>query len=55
MREVVGAVASEVGIERTGIRLSPIGESQGANDSDNADRPAIGKRADQREPAFAHR
>ena len=26
-----------------------------ANDSDNADRPAIGKRADQREPAFAHR
>jgi 2,4-dienoyl-CoA reductase-like NADH-dependent reductase (Old Yellow Enzyme family) len=36
MREVVQAVASEVGIERTGLRLSPIGESQGANDSDNA-------------------
>ena len=36
MREVVEAVAAEVGIERTGIRLSPIGESQGANDSDNA-------------------
>jgi len=35
MREVVQAVAGEVGIERTGIRLSPIGESQGANDSDN--------------------
>jgi DNA-binding MarR family transcriptional regulator len=26
-----------------------------ANDSDNADRPAIGLRAEQREPAFAHR
>jgi len=26
-----------------------------ANDSDNAERPAIGLRADQREPAFAHR
>jgi len=36
MREVVEAVAAEVGIARTGIRLSPIGESQGANDSDNA-------------------
>ena len=36
MREVVAAVAAEVGIERTGIRLSPIGEIQGANDSDNA-------------------
>ncbi len=36
MREVVTAVAGEVGIARTGIRLSPIGESQGANDSDNA-------------------
>jgi len=36
MREVIAAVASEVGIARTGIRLSPIGESQGANDSDNA-------------------
>ena len=35
MRDVVAAVAGEVGIERTGIRLSPIGESQGANDSDN--------------------
>jgi len=36
MRDVVQAVAGEVGIERTGIRLSPIGDSQGANDSDNA-------------------
>ncbi|MDQ3074510.1 MAG: alkene reductase [Pseudomonadota bacterium] len=36
MREVVGAVSAEAGIERTGIRLSPIGESQGADDSDNA-------------------
>jgi 2,4-dienoyl-CoA reductase-like NADH-dependent reductase (Old Yellow Enzyme family) len=36
LREVVEAVSSEVGIERTGIRLSPIGESQGVNDSDNA-------------------
>ena len=36
MREVVDAVAIEAGIARTGIRLSPIGESQGANDSDNA-------------------
>ncbi len=35
MSEVVTAVASEVGLERTAIRLSPIGESQGANDSDN--------------------
>jgi 2,4-dienoyl-CoA reductase-like NADH-dependent reductase (Old Yellow Enzyme family) len=36
MRDVVEAVASAIGIERTGIRLSPVGESQGANDSDNA-------------------
>ena len=36
MREVVQAVAAAVGIERTSIRLSPIGEVQGANDSDNA-------------------
>jgi 2,4-dienoyl-CoA reductase-like NADH-dependent reductase (Old Yellow Enzyme family) len=36
MREVVTAVAGEVGIERTGIRLSPVGESQGINDRDNA-------------------
>ena len=35
MREVVEAVAGVVGMARTGIRLSPIGESQGANDSDN--------------------
>ena len=35
MSEVVAAVAAEVGIDRTGIRLSPVGESQGANDSDN--------------------
>ena len=36
MREVVAVVAAEVGIARTSIRLSPIGEVQGANDSDNA-------------------
>ena len=36
MREVVEAVAGEIGMARTGIRLSPVGESQGANDSDNA-------------------
>ena len=36
MREVVAAVAAEIGIGRTSIRLSPIGEIQGANDSDNA-------------------
>ncbi|MCY7338759.1 MAG: alkene reductase [Sphingomonas bacterium] len=35
MREAVTAVAGEVGLGRTAIRLSPIGESQGANDSDN--------------------
>ncbi len=35
MSEVVQAVASEVGIGRTGIRLSPNGEVQGCNDSDN--------------------
>ncbi len=35
MREVVEAVSSEVGIGRTGIRLSPNGEVQGTNDSDN--------------------
>jgi 2,4-dienoyl-CoA reductase-like NADH-dependent reductase (Old Yellow Enzyme family) len=36
MREVGEAVTAEVGIARTGIRLSPIGASQGADDSDNA-------------------
>ncbi|MBA3729377.1 MAG: alkene reductase [Sphingomonas sp.] len=36
MREVVEVVAAEVGIARTGIRLSPIGATQGADDSDNA-------------------
>ena len=35
MTRVVEAVAAEVGIERTGIRLSPVGESQGCDDSDN--------------------
>ena len=35
MSEVVTAVVAEVGIDRTGIRLSPVGESQGCNDSDN--------------------
>ncbi|MCY7271025.1 MAG: alkene reductase [Sphingomonas bacterium] len=36
MTEVVAAVTAEVGIERTGIRLSPVGESQGCDDRDNA-------------------
>jgi 2,4-dienoyl-CoA reductase-like NADH-dependent reductase (Old Yellow Enzyme family) len=36
MREVVAAVAGEVGIARTGIRLSPVGATQGVDDSDNA-------------------
>lgn len=36
MTRVVEAVAAEVGIDRTGIRLSPVGESQGCDDSDNA-------------------
>jgi N-ethylmaleimide reductase len=36
MNEVVVAVAGEVGIDRSAIRLSPIGEVQGADDSDNA-------------------
>jgi 2,4-dienoyl-CoA reductase-like NADH-dependent reductase (Old Yellow Enzyme family) len=36
MREVVEVVANEVGIARTGIRLSPVGETQGVDDSDNA-------------------
>ena len=35
MSEVVAAVVAEVGIDRTAIRLSPVGESQGCNDSDN--------------------
>ncbi|MEO5577662.1 MAG: alkene reductase [Sphingomicrobium sp.] len=35
MTEVVDAVAAEVGIDRTAIRLSPVGESQGCDDSDN--------------------
>ena len=35
MTEVVEAVAAEVGIDRTAIRLSPVGESQGCDDSDN--------------------
>ncbi len=35
MTRVVEAVAAEIGIDRTGIRLSPVGESQGCNDSDN--------------------
>ena len=36
MSDVVAAVVGEVGIDRTAIRLSPVGASQGANDSDNA-------------------
>ena len=35
MTEVVKTVSGEVGIDRTGIRLSPVGESQGCDDSDN--------------------
>ncbi len=35
MTQVVEAVSAEVGIDRTAIRLSPVGESQGCNDSDN--------------------
>jgi 2,4-dienoyl-CoA reductase-like NADH-dependent reductase (Old Yellow Enzyme family) len=35
MREVIEAVSSEVGVGRTGIRLSPNGEVQGCNDTDN--------------------
>jgi 2,4-dienoyl-CoA reductase-like NADH-dependent reductase (Old Yellow Enzyme family) len=34
LREVTQAVAETVGKDRTGVRLSPNGESQGANDSD---------------------
>jgi 2,4-dienoyl-CoA reductase-like NADH-dependent reductase (Old Yellow Enzyme family) len=34
LREVVQAIANEVGRERTAVRLSPNGESQGTNDSD---------------------
>ncbi len=34
LREVTRAVASEVGADRTAVRLSPNGEVQGANDSD---------------------
>jgi 2,4-dienoyl-CoA reductase-like NADH-dependent reductase (Old Yellow Enzyme family) len=35
MSEVVGTVVGEVGRDRTGIRLSPNGDVQGCNDSDN--------------------
>nr|WP_294851724.1 alkene reductase [uncultured Sphingomonas sp.] len=35
MSEVVDAVMGEVGRDQTGIRLSPVGDSQGTNDSDN--------------------
>jgi 2,4-dienoyl-CoA reductase-like NADH-dependent reductase (Old Yellow Enzyme family) len=35
MSEVVDAVIAEVGRDRTAIRLSPVGESQGCDDSDN--------------------
>ena len=34
MREAVARVAAEIGAGRTGIRLSPNGETQGADDSD---------------------
>jgi 2,4-dienoyl-CoA reductase-like NADH-dependent reductase (Old Yellow Enzyme family) len=34
LREVTEAVAGTVGKDRTGVRLSPNGDSQGANDSD---------------------
>lgn len=34
LREVTEAVASEIGADRTGVRLSPNGDSQGVNDPD---------------------
>lgn len=34
LRDVTQAVADMIGAERTGVRLSPNGDSQGANDSD---------------------
>ena len=44
MGEVTRAVADTVGADRTGIRLSPNGDSQGVNDSDpHALFPAAGK------------
>jgi N-ethylmaleimide reductase len=36
LREITRAVADTVGADRTGVRLSPNGNSQGANDSDPA-------------------
>ena len=36
LREITQAVADTVGADRTGVRLSPNGNSQGANDSDPA-------------------
>lgn len=36
LREVVEAVAAEIGADRTGVRLSPNGEAQGTDDSDPA-------------------
>ncbi len=33
LREVTGAVADAIGAERTGVRLSPNGDTQGVNDS----------------------
>ena len=36
LRDVVEAVIGAVGADRTSVRFSPIGESQGANDRDNA-------------------
>lgn len=35
LREVTQAVAAEVGADRTAVRFSPNGNSQGANDSDS--------------------
>ncbi|MDB5295579.1 MAG: alkene reductase [Phycisphaerales bacterium] len=34
LREVTRAIADEVGADRTGVRLSPNGDTQGVNDSD---------------------
>lgn len=34
LREVVGAICAEIGGERTAVRLSPNGENQGTDDSD---------------------
>ena len=55
MSEVVDAVAAEIGSDRTGIRLSPNGESQGADDSNPVGLfTAAAKALDARGLAFVH-